>query len=261
MRHAYAKGTPNAKDAISRILGIDRVKNRVNDSRNNNSSRSNNSGITNNTVKQSWDTNDFGTGKGKSHSYTAFDENGYLGSQLGYWDTSSNAWKLFKKLLDSGNLSTDENGIYTYKGARLVAMTSTFGKAGDVIRVTQDDGSAYYGIIMDEKSQQYTWYDNNPANKYGHNNGMDIVEFEVKKSAIAPAYKANGGTPPYGNLNHVISMIENLGSLEGFDFSDMPSVGGTSVLTQKCKSLCLNFNKFMVHLRLILIHRLLKLAM
>lgn len=233
VRHAYAKGTPNAKDAISRILGIDRVKNRVNDSRNNNSSRSNNSGITNNTVKQSWDTNDFGTGKGKSHSYTAFDENGYLGSQLGYWDTSSNAWKLFKKLLDSGNLSTDENGIYTYKGARLVAMTSTFGKAGDVIRVTQDDGSAYYGIIMDEKSQQYTWYDNNPANKYGHNNGMDIVEFEVKKSAIAPAYKANGGTPPYGNLNHAISMIENLGSLEGFDFSDMPNVGGTSVLTQK----------------------------
>jgi hypothetical protein len=233
VRHAYAKGTPNAKDAISRILGIDRVKNRVNDSRNNNSSRSNNSGITNNTVQQSWDTNDFGTGKGKSHSYTAFDENGYLGSQLGYWDTSSNAWKLFKKLLDSGNLSTDENGIYTYKGARLVAMTSTFGKAGDVIRVTQDDGSAYYGIIMDEKSQQYTWYDNNPANKYGHNNGMDIVEFEVKKSAIAPAYKANGGTPPYGNLNHAISMIENLGSLEGFDFSDMPDVGGTSVLTQK----------------------------
>ena len=237
VRHAYAKGTPNAKDAISRILGIDRVKNRVNDSRNNNSSRSNNSGITNNTVKQSWDTNDFGTGKGKSHSYTAFDENGYLGSQLGYWDTSSNAWKLFKKLLDSGNLSTDENGIYTYKGARLVAMTSTFGKAGDVIRVTQDDGSAYYGIIMDEKSQQYTWYDNNPANKYGHNNGMDIVEFEVKKSAIAPAYKANGGTPPYGNLNHAISMIENLGSLEGFDFSDMPSVGGTSVLTQKMQEL------------------------
>ena len=136
-------------------------------------------------------------------------------------------------MLDSGDLSTDENGIYTYKGARLVAMTSTFGKAGDVIRVTQDDGSAYYGIIMDEKSQQYTWYDNNPANKYGHNNGMDIVEFEVKKSAIAPAYKANGGTPPYGNLNHAISMIENLGSLEGFDFSDMPDVGGTSVLTQK----------------------------
>ena len=229
VRHAYANGTPNAKDAISRILGINNVRNRVN----NGSTRSNNSGITNNTVKQSWDTNDFGTGKGKSHSYTAFDENGYLGSQLGYWDTSSNAWKLFKKLLDSGNLSTDENGIYTYKGARLVAMTSTFGKAGDVIRVTQDDGSAYYGIIMDEKSQQYTWYDNNPANKYGHNNGMDIVEFEVKKSAIAPAYKANGGTPPYGNLNHAISMIENLGSLEGFDFSDMPSVGGTSVLTQK----------------------------
>ena len=233
VRHAYAKGTPNAKDAISRILGIDRVKNRVNDSRNNNSSRSNNSGITNNTVQQSWDTNDFGQGVGKSHSYTAFDENGYLGSSLGYWDTSSSAWKLFKKLLDSGDLSTDENGIYTYKGARLVAMTSTFGKPGDVMRYTQDDGSVFYGIIMDEKSQAYTWYDNNPANKWGHNNGQDMVEFEVKKSAIAPAYKANGGTPPYGNLNHAITLIENLGSLEGFDFSDMPSVGGTSVLTQK----------------------------
>lgn len=233
VRHAYAKGTPNAKDAISRILGIDRVKNRVNDSRNNNSSRSNNSGITNNTVQQSWDTNDFGQGVGKSHSYTPFDENGYLGSSLGYWDTSSNAWKLFKKLLDSGDLSTDENGIYTYKGARLVAMTSTFGKAGDVMRYTQDDGSVFYGIIMDEKSQEYTSYDHNPANKWGHNNGQDIVEFEVKRSAIAPAYKANGGTPPYGNLNHAITLIENLGSLEGFDFSDMPSVGGTSVLTQK----------------------------
>ena len=229
VRHAYANGTPNAKDAISRILGINNVRNRVN----NGSTRSNNSGITNNTVQQSWDTNDFGQGVGKSHSYTAFDENGYLGSSLGYWDTSSSAWKLFKKLLDSGDLSTDENGIYTYKGARLVAMTSTFGKPGDVMRYTQDDGSVFYGIIMDEKSQAYTWYDNNPANKWGHNNGQDMVEFEVKKSAIAPAYKANGGTPPYGNLNHAISMIENLGSLEGFDFSDMPDVGGTSVLTQK----------------------------
>lgn len=229
VRHAYANGTPNAKDAISRILGINNVKNRVN----NGSTRSNNSGITNNTVQQSWDTNDFGQGVGKSHSYTAFDENGYLGSSLGYWDTSSSAWKLFKKLLDSGDLSTDENGIYTYKGARLVAMTSTFGKPGDVMRYTQDDGSVFYGIIMDEKSQAYTWYDNNPANKWGHNNGQDMVEFEVKKSAIASAYKANGGTPPYGNLNHAITLIENLGSLEGFDFSDMPSVGGTSVLTQK----------------------------
>ena len=229
VRHAYANGTPNAKDAISRILGINNVKNRVNNS----STRSNNSGITNNTVQQSWDTNDFGQGVGKSHSYTAFDENGYLGSSLGYWDTSSSAWKLFKKLLDSGDLSTDENGIYTYKGARLVAMTSTFGKPGDVMRYTQDDGSVFYGIIMDEKSQAYTWYDNNPANKWGHNNGQDMVEFEVKKSAIAPAYKANGGTPPYGNLNHAITLIENLGSLEGFDFSDMPDVGGTSVLTQK----------------------------
>lgn len=229
VRHAYANGTPNAKEAISRILGINNVKNRVN----NGSTRSNNSGITNNTVQQSWDTNDFGQGVGKSHSYTAFDENGYLGSSLGYWDTSSSAWKLFKKLLDSGDLSTDENGIYTYKGARLVAMTSTFGKPGDVMRYTQDDGSVFYGIIMDEKSQAYTWYDNNPANKWGHNNGQDMVEFEVKKSAIAPAYKANGGTPPYGNLNHAITLIENLGSLEGFDFSDMPSVGGTSVLTQK----------------------------
>ena len=229
VRHAYANGTPNAKDAISKILGINNVKNRVN----NGSTRSNNSGITNNTVQQSWDTNDFGQGVGKSHSYTAFDENGYLGSSLGYWDTSSSAWKLFKKLLDSGDLSTDENGIYTYKGARLVAMTSTFGKPGDVMRYTQDDGSVFYGIIMDEKSQAYTWYDNTPANKWGHNNGQDMVEFEVKKSAIAPAYKANGGTPPYGNLNHAITLIENLGSLEGFDFSDMPSVGGTSVLTQK----------------------------
>lgn len=229
VHHAYANGTPNAKDAISRILGINNVRNRVN----NGSTRSNNSGITNNTVQQSWDTNDFGQGVGKSHSYTAFDENGYLGSSLGYWDTSSSAWKLFKKLLDSGDLSTDENGIYTYKGARLVAMTSTFGKPGDVMRYTQDDGSVFYGIIMDEKSQAYTWYDNNPANKWGHNNGQDMVEFEVKKSAIAPAYKANGGTPPYGNLNHAITLIENLGSLEGFDFSDMPSVGGTSVLTQK----------------------------
>ena len=81
IRHAYANGTPNAKDAISRILGINNVKNRVN----NGSTRSNNSGITNNTVQQSWDTNDFGQGVGKSHSYTAFDENGYLGSSLGYW--------------------------------------------------------------------------------------------------------------------------------------------------------------------------------
>lgn len=206
-------------NTYARGAGYVRVSSEEND-KNNNELKT----VSNNKVVESWDVPD---GLGKSHSYTAFDEDGYLGSKLGYWNTSSGAWKVFSSLLATGELTTDQNGIYMYKGARLVAMTSTFGKAGDVMRFTQDDGTVFYGIIMDEKSQVHTWYDNNPANSWGHNGGKDIVEFEVKKSAIAPAYKAAGGTPPYGNLNHYITMIENLGSLYGFDFSDIPSNGDT----------------------------------
>ena len=165
------------------------------------------------------------SGYGSSHSYTAFDEDGYLGPKLGHWNTSSAAWKLFQELLATGELTVDQNGIYMYKGVRLVAVTSTVGTAGDLLKINQDDGTSYYGIVMDEKSQVQTWYDNNPANALGHDGGNDIIEFEVKKSAIAPGYSNSGVTPPYGNLNHNITSIDNLGNYA----SAIGNIGSTSL--------------------------------
>ena len=147
-------------------------------------------------------------GLGSSHSYTQFNEDGYLGKKLGYWDKDSKSWQLFQKLLATGELTVDQNGIYMYRGMRLAATTNKYGSVGDVMKVNQEGAEPYYIIKMDTKRTSDAG-----ATQDGHGGGHDVVEFEVKKDAIAPEYKSAGGTPPYGDLNHNISSIENLGNI------------------------------------------------
>lgn len=73
-------------------------------------------------------------------------------------------------------------GIATINGRYLIACTSTFGKVGDMVDFYLDDGTKIPCIIADEKSQEVTPWDHDPANKWGHNDGQCVIEFEVQYS-------------------------------------------------------------------------------
>lgn len=75
-----------------------------------------------------------------------------------------------------------KNGIAVIDGRYLIACTTTFGKVGDKIDFFLDDGTKIPTIMMDEKSQEYVAWDHNPANKWGHDNGANVLEFEVANS-------------------------------------------------------------------------------
>lgn len=81
-----------------------------------------------------------------------------------------------------------KDGIAVIDGRYLIACTSTFGNVGDKIDFYLNDGTKIPTIMMDEKSQQYVPWDQNPANKWGHDNGANVLEFEVAYSF----YKAYG---------------------------------------------------------------------
>ena len=89
-----------------------------------------------------------------------------------------------------------KDGIAVIDGRYLIACTTTFGKVGDKIDFYFDDGTKIPTIMMDEKSQQVVAWDPNPANKWGHDNGANILEFEV-----ASSYYRKYGNPGNGYNN------------------------------------------------------------
>ena len=91
-------------------------------------------------------------------------------------------------------MTFDSEGFGVVNGRFVIACTSTFGMTGDYIDFYQSNGNVLHCIVGDEKSQQYTWFDHNPANKWGHDNGQCIVEFVVDKKRWYNGDHANPGT-------------------------------------------------------------------
>ena len=89
---------------------------------------------------------------------------------------SSTQRKVQNQWIDAGAVH-DEKGFCTLGGRYLIACTSTFGQVGDMVDFYMNDGTIVKCVIIDEKSQKYTAWDHNPANKWGHNNGKCIIEF------------------------------------------------------------------------------------
>ena len=81
------------------------------------------------------------------------------------------------KLIESAGMNFDEQGFGKIGDRYVVATTTTFGNVGDFIDVVQSDGTVIKCIIGDIKSQ----HDAN-CNKWGHSNGVDVVEFVVDRS-------------------------------------------------------------------------------
>ena len=88
-----------------------------------------------------------------------------------------NQKKVYDKWISSG--SNSDRNVATIDGRYLIACTTTFGKVGDKIDFFLGDGTKIETIMMDEKSQSVVSWDTNPANKWGHSDGQQVLEFEI----------------------------------------------------------------------------------
>lgn len=80
-------------------------------------------------------------------------------------------------------MNFDEEGFAKVGDRYVIACTNTFGNVGDLIDFKQADGTIIKCVVGDLKSQSYSSYDHNPANKWGHDEGKVIVEFIVDKNS------------------------------------------------------------------------------
>ena len=76
----------------------------------------------------------------------------------------------------------DSKGFCKLDGRYLVATTTTFGKIGDKVDFYMSNGTIIHVILGDAKAQQKSWYDQHPADKWGHSGGKNVLEFMGKNS-------------------------------------------------------------------------------
>lgn len=123
------------------------------------------------------------------------------------WAENSNQGKLYYNYwLTSG--AKYDNGIATYEGRYLIACTTTYGKVGDKVDFYLSDGTKIPCIIADIKNP------NDPGcNKWGHNNGQNVIEFEVARSYYNQYGNpgSNGWFSEWGGKR--VTSATNLGSI------------------------------------------------
>lgn len=93
----------------------------------------------------------------------------------GKWANGTNQQKVDEQWEADGSVFTE--GIATINSRYLCACTSTFGTVGDLITFYLSDGTAIPCIMADEKSQS-----DSGCNEWGHDNGQNVLEFEVSSS-------------------------------------------------------------------------------
>ena len=81
-----------------------------------------------------------------------------------------------------------DDGIAVLDGRYLIACTKKFGNVGDKVDFFLDDGTKIPAIIADIKNEG-----DSGANEWGHNNGQNVLEFEVSHVAFYSTY--NGSNP------------------------------------------------------------------
>ena len=101
----------------------------------------------------------------------------YLNSDNNWnWDPNSNQGNFYYNYWLPAGAEFD-NGIAVYEGRYLIACTEKFGKVGDKIDFFLDDGTRIPCIIADAKRVT----PNENSNEWGHNQGQNIIEFEVSR--------------------------------------------------------------------------------
>ncbi len=123
-------------------------------------------------------------------------------------DEDSEQYRLREQAERAGDKHCDSEGYY-YIGNRMVlAMTSTFGEIGDYVDIYCVDGRIIHGILGEEKHQGApVWWDDAPANKWGHENGQVVVEFVTNwEDHLNPP--GNGGVTKVINLGNYFEYPE-----------------------------------------------------
>lgn len=127
------------------------------------------------------------SGVGEITIPTEFGNGGFTVTEYDIFNWAYNQGKVYKKWANAGGVF--DNGIATYQGRYLIACTETFGKVGDKVDFFLEDGTKIPAIIADIKSSGDAGY-----NKWGHNNGQNVLEFEVSTVAFRITYRSNPGT-------------------------------------------------------------------
>ncbi len=154
------------------------------------------------------------SGKGKG-DITIPEPYGAGGYTVTFYKNSDNAWNWEPKS-NQGKLYYDHwskspkfnDGIAVYQDRFLIACTTTFGNVGDKVDFFLDDGTKIPTIIADIKNPSDQGY-----NKWGHNNGQNVIEFEVDRARYTVV--GNPGTsrwyPQWGGKR--VASATNLGSI------------------------------------------------
>lgn len=93
------------------------------------------------------------------------------------WHPDFDPYKVLSVWKFKGEKSNDN--IATIDGRYLIACTETYGKVGDKIDFYLGDGTKIETVMMDAKAQVVCDWDQNPANKWGHHDGQQVLEFEI----------------------------------------------------------------------------------
>lgn len=137
-----------------------------------------------------------GYGYGTLHTYTVWDRIKWGGD--------------CRRLLDfakSNEAVSDTYGIVTYGSYFCGALTSTYGKVGDMMLVIEEGNIVYPIIMADTKNQN-----DRGCNAWGHQYGKCVVEFEVLSSCRKSLYGTSGGYVSDILAKPIVKVI-NLGSV------------------------------------------------
>lgn len=119
-----------------------------------------------------------------------------LGSEFTYmgWQAITDSSSTQYKLRSQAGMNFNGDGFGIINGRYVIACTSTFGTIGDYVDFYQSNGNIFKCVIGDEKSQVYCDWDHNPANKWGHDEGHNVIEF-IKDSGHK--WPDNPGNPSW----------------------------------------------------------------
>lgn len=134
-------------------------------------------------------------GLGKYYTYERWDRSDWIYNQKKLCDFSQSR----------NDRSYDSDGFGKIGNRFVIAMTSTFGAIGDYVDVYCSDGRVINAVIGDEKDQ--TTAHGTPANKWGHENGQNIVEWMTNRK-LEDNPKSNGGIVKVINLGNYFEYPE-----------------------------------------------------
>lgn len=137
-----------------------------------------------------------GYGYGTLHTYTVWDRIKWGGDCRRLLNFSKN-----------NNAVSDTYGIVTYGSYFCGALTSTYGKVGDMMLVIEEGNIVYPVIMADTKNQN-----DRGCNAWGHQYGKCVVEFEVLSSCRKSLYGTSGGYVSDILAKPIVKVI-NLGSV------------------------------------------------